>query len=263
MRVRLRDFAMEYDDAGHGRPLLLIHGYPLNRTLWEMQLNGVSHAARVLAPDLRGHGLSEATPGAYSTDLLAADCAAFLDALGVSEPAVVCGLSMGGYVTFAFQRLYPERVAALVLTATRAAPDSAEGKAARDQAIATARARGVGAIVEAALPRMLSPKTVASRPDVVDRVRRMMEATSLEGVLGDLAGMRDRADSRPGLASIRCPTLIVHGTDDQLIPPSEAEAMEAGIAGSRLRLIASAGHLPNLEQPDAFNATLVEFLETL
>lgn len=263
MRVRLRDFTMEHDEAGSGRPLLFIHGYPLNRTLWEMQLNGLADAARIIAPDLRGHGVSEAVAGPYSMDILADDCAQLLDALGVTEPAVVCGLSMGGYIAFAFQRRHPDRVGALILAATRAGPDTPEGKAARDEAMAAAREKGVDAIVEATLPRMLSPKTIASRPDIVERTRRMMRATSLEGVLGDLAGLRDRPDSRPGLGAIRRPALVLHGTDDQLIPPSEGEAIQKGIAGARLRLMADAGHLPNLEQPDVFNAAVREFLKTL
>jgi 3-oxoadipate enol-lactonase len=261
MRIRLHDFAMEYDEVGTGRPLLFIHGYPLNRTLWEMQLNGLADAARIVAPDLRGHGASEAVSGPYTMDLLADDCAALLDALGATEPAVVCGLSMGGYVALAFQRRYPDRVAALVLTATRATPDSPEGKKARDGAMATAREQGLDAIVEAMLPKMLSPKTFASRPDLVERARRMMRTTSLEGVLGDLAAMRDRPDSRPGLASILRPALIVHGADDQLIPPAEGDAMHQAIAGSRIRIIPSAGHLPNLEQPDAYNAAVRDFLK--
>jgi len=263
MRVRLRDVGLEVDQAGNGRPLLFIHGYPLNRSLWEMQLNGLGDTARVIAPDLRGHGASDPAPGPYSMDLLAEDCAHVLDALDAAEPAVVCGLSMGGYIAFAFQRLYPERVGALILTATRPAPDSSEGKAARDQAMATAKEKGVDAIVEAMLPKMLSTKTTASRPDIVERVRRMMRTTSLEGILGDLAGLRDRPDSRPGLGDIRCPTLVIHGTDDQIIPPPEAEAMQAAIEGSKIRLIRDAGHLPNLEQPDAFNAAVREFVTAL
>jgi pimeloyl-ACP methyl ester carboxylesterase len=113
------------------------------------------------------------------------------------------------------------------------------------------------------LPKMLSPKTYQSRPELVARVKAMMESTSLDGVLGDLAGLRDRPDSTPTLAMIDRPTLILHGTDDQLIPVSEAEAMHAGIKGSRLKILPDAGHLLNMEQPGTFNEAVREFVWAL
>jgi len=101
MHIQINGFSMAYEDKGTSKPLLFIHGYPLNRTLWEAQFS-LADVARVIAPDLRGHGQSEAIPGPYSMDLLADDCNALLDVLGVTQPVVVCGLSMGGYVAFAF-----------------------------------------------------------------------------------------------------------------------------------------------------------------
>ena len=260
MRIKVRDFYMEHEDLGTRIPLLFIHGYPLNRTIWDAQVTELSDIARTLAPDLRGHGGSDPVPGPYPVDLLADDLREFLDAVRVTQPVVLCGLSMGGYVTFAFYRKYPERVASLILTATRAGADSPDGKANRDKAAATAKEKGVGAIVEATLPKMLSPKTYPARPDLVARVKAIMESTSLEGVLGDLAGLRDRPDSTPTLAQIDKPTLILHGADDQLIPSSEAEAMHAGIKGSQLKILPEAGHLLNMEQPEAFDEAVREFV---
>ena len=263
MRIKVHDIYMEHEDLGTRTPLLFIHGYPLNRHLWDEQVSELSDIARVLAPDLRGHGGSDAVPGPYSMDLHAEDCQAFLDALRVAQPVALCGLSMGGYVAFAFYRKYPERVAGLILAATRAGADSPEGKANRDKALALAKEKGVSAVVESMLPKMLSPKTYPSKPQLVARVKAMMESTSLEGVLGDLAGLRDRPDSTPTLATIDRPTLILHGADDQLIPVSEAEAMHAGIKGSQLKILPDAGHLLNMEQPEAFNEAVREFVWTL
>ena len=263
MRIKVRDFYMDHEDLGTRLPVLFIHGYPLNRTIWDAQVNELSDIARTLAPDLRGHGGSDPVPGPYSMDLLADDLREFLDAVRVTQPVVLCGLSMGGYVTFAFYRKYPERVAALILTATRAGADSAEGKANRDKAMATAKEQGVSAIVEAMLPKMLSPKTYQAKPELVSRVKAIMESTSLEGVLGDLAGLRDRPDSTSTLAQIDRPTLILHGADDQLIPPSEAETMRAAITGSQLSILPEAGHLLNMEQPEAFNEAIREFIWSL
>ena len=263
MEIQLPGMSMAYEVAGAGRPLLFIHGYPLNRTLWRPQVSGLAGAARVLAPDLRGHGESSATPGPYSMDLLADDISRFFDAIKIDQPVVICGLSMGGYVTFAFYRKYKARVAGLILAATKAGADSAEGKANRDKSAATAQEKGVGAIVEAMLPKMFAPKTYQANPDLVAQTRLMMASTSLAGVIGDLAGMRDRPDSTPSLAEIDKPTLVLHGADDQLIPSKEGEALHAGIKNSRLVLIPEAGHLLNLEQPAAFNQAVQEFVRSL
>lgn len=263
MRIKVRDITMEHEDLGTRTPLLFIHGYPLNRHLWDEQVSELSDIARVLAPDLRGHGGSTAVTGPYSMDLHAEDCQAFLDALRVTQPVVLCGLSMGGYVAFAFYRKYPGRVAGFILAATRAGAEAPEGKANRDKAMALAREEGVGAIAASMLPKMLAPKTYSAKPQLVARVKAMMEGTPLEGVLGDLAGLRDRPDSTPTLAAIDRPTLILHGADDQLIPASEAEVMRARIRGSELKIIPDAGHLLNMEQPEVFNDTAREFLVAL
>jgi 3-oxoadipate enol-lactonase len=256
----INGFKMGFTDEGNGAPLLLIHGYPLNRRMWEPQLTGLSQQCRILAPDLRGHGESEAVPGIYSMDLLAQDLAAFLNELAIDEPVTVCGLSMGGYVSMAFYRLFPERVKALILTATRAAPDSPEGRQGRDAAAKVAQEQGVQAIVEGMLPRLFAPQTVTNQPELVSQVREIMLETSLAGVQGALMGMKERPDSRPLLSTINVPTLIIHGANDQLIPVTEASAMHELIVNSRISIIDVAGHLLNLENPTAFNHSIVEFL---
>jgi 3-oxoadipate enol-lactonase len=263
MRTQVNDYNLVFEDRGRGLTLLLIHGYPLNRDLWKPQLEGLSSRARVLAPDLRGHGDSQALPGIYTMDLLAGDCAALLDSLKISRPVVVCGLSMGGYVSFALFRKYPERVAGLILAATRAGADSPDGKAKRDQTANLAREKGLKPVVESMLPKMLSPKTYKNQPELVQRAKEIMLKTSLEGVIGDLMGMKERPDSTPMLDKIDKPVLILHGEDDQIIPIDEIERMQAGIAHAQLRVLPEAGHLLNLEQPVLFNAAVSEFLDKL
>jgi len=259
MRLSLPGFTMAYDDRGRGLPLLFIHGYPLNRTLWEPQIDDLSYTTRVLTVDLRGHGESDPMPGPYPMDMLADDCISLLDALGITTPIVICGLSMGGYVTFAFYRRYAARVAGLILTATRAGADSSESKANRDKSAVLAHEKGADVIAEAMLPRLLSPKTLTARPDLVDRVRKIMRGISVDGLVGDLTGMRDRLDSTPLLTQINIPTLIIYGADDQIIPLSEVEFMHQAIINSELKIIPDAGHLPNLEQPELFNQVVKEF----
>lgn len=263
MTVLVNGFEMAYTDVGRGLPLLLVHGYPLNRQMWQPQLEDLKSYARLLAPDLRGHGDSQALPEPYSMDLFADDLAGFLDALHVDEPVVLCGLSMGGYIAFAFFRKYAHRLRGLILVATRAIPDSPEARQGREAAAILARQRGVAVIAEGMAPRLLSPKTVESKPELVARARAIMLHNSLEGVLGDLAALKDRPDSTPTLAQINLPTLIIAGADDQLIPLEETKAMHSAISQSQMIVIPGAGHLPNLEQPQLFNAAVRDFLTQL
>lgn len=231
MQIQLKDFTLAYEEHGQGKPLLLIHGYPLSRVMWSPQLESLADTARCIAPDLRGHGQSDPVPGPYSMELLADDCAA--------------------------------RVAGLILAATRAGADLPEGQANRDKSAALAREKGVGAIVEAMLPKMLAPKSYEARPEVIARAKSIMETASVEGIVGALMGMKERPDSTPTLAQIDRPTLILHGADDQLIPPKEAEAMQAAIKNSKLQILPEAGHLLNLEQPGLFNQALRDFVQSV
>ena len=263
MRAQLPGLTMAYDATGSGRPLLLLHGYPLSRRIWQPQFDGLLDAAWMVAPDLRGHGDTEASEGAYSMGQLAEDAAALLEELGITQPVVVGGLSMGGYAALAFYRQFPERVAALILASTRAGADSPEGRAGREKYVATAREKGAAAIADAMLPKMFAPGTYASQPGLVEQVREIMAGTSVTGIAGALLGMRDRADATPLLAEIDRPVLVVHGADDQLIPPSEAEAMHGHLRNSRLELVPGAGHLVNMEQPASFNAAVRNFLQSL
>jgi 3-oxoadipate enol-lactonase len=263
MFVRLNGFNMHYEDHGTGIPLLFLHGFLLSGAMWEPQVAALSDIARVLTPDLRGHGASDAPPGAYSMDLLAEDCHSLLNALGIQPPVVLCGLSMGGYTSFAYYRRYPHEVAAMILTATRASDDSPEAKAKRDEAIRIAEQVGPSAVVDIWLSKMMSPKTYANNPALVERWREIMERTPVTGIVGALMGMRDRPDSRPLLNQIKVPTLIIHGADDQLIPIQEAEAMHKGIVGSQMEVLPDAGHMPNLEQAELFNRLVCDFLKAL
>ena len=254
-------FSMAYEDSSDRVPVLLIHGYPLSNMLWDLQIGDLSDIARLIAPDLRGHGQTDPTDPPYSMGLFADDCANLLDQLGMTGPVVVGGLSMGGYVAFEFARRYPEKVAGLILAATRAGADSPEVKEARDKAAGIAIAEGTPSVAEGMLPRLLAPDSYENQPDLVDFVREMMLETSEDGIVGAQAAMRDRPDSTPDLGSIQVPVLVVHGEEDQLIPPAEAEAMAAALPMSRLVLIPGAGHLPNLEKPQEFNDAVREFLE--
>ncbi len=262
MTEKYDDFTMAYQDTCDQQVLLLIHGFPLDSAMWELQLQDLADVARVIAPDLRGHGRSDSVPGPYSMELFSKDIAGLLDYLNIDQPVVVCGLSMGGYIALDFYRRYPERVAGLILTATRAGADSDEGKAGRSKSVATVEAEGTEPIIAGMLPKLMAPDSYED-DELVDFVKEIMEGTSVEGMIGALQAMRDRPDSTSTLGKIAVPTLIIHGENDQLIPVAEAEAMYRAIEEAEMVVIENAGHLPNLEQPDVFNDAVVDFLEEL
>jgi len=259
MQCDVNDVRIAYDDAGSGRPVVLIHGFPLSRRMWRPQLSALQEHFRVIAPDLRGHGESTVPPGPYSMDAMAGDIAALLDRLSVQR-AVLVGLSMGGYVSLAFCRLWPQRVSALVLADTKAVPDTPEGKQARDSMISLVQEKGMEAIEEVMLPRLLAPATLRTKPDVAAEVSAMIRGTHPEGAIGALQGMRDRPDSTEVLRSLTCPVLCICGEEDVLSPPSAAQEMAALARSGRVEVVPSAGHLPNLENPNAFNSALLAFL---
>ena len=261
-RFTLNGVNLAVEVRGDGPAVLFIHGYPLDRTIWAHQVASLEGFRRI-APDLRGMGQSDAPDLGYSIATYAGDLAALLDTLGV-EQAVLCGLSMGGYIAFEFVRRWRHRVRGLVLMDTRAEADSAEAKRGRDASAAEARDRGSAAIAEAMLPRMLSPATLTGSPETGNRVRALMAATPVAGIVGALGALRDRPDSTELLGTLAgVPTLVVVGEDDALTPPAQARAMADAIPGARLSVIPGAGHLPPVERPAATSQVLLEFLRSL
>lgn len=259
---------LSYIDQGQGTPILFIHGYPLSKKLWEEQIEGLSSQFRCIAPDLRGYGQSallaaQVEKQHFSMDMFAEDCANLLTDLGIREPVVVTGLSMGGYISLAFYKLYPNRVRSLVLTATRAGADSLEAQNNRDKAVDTVTHSGSRAIFEAMLPKLISPSAYANKPELVKRVEGIMDEATHEGIVASLLAMKTRPDSTLLLPNITCPSLIIHGADDQIIPITEAQSMHNSIPEAELVIIEKAGHLPNLEQPDTYNQVLQRFLRSL
>lgn len=260
MDLPVMDRIVAYDERGQGIPIVFIHGFPLNRMIWEAQWEGLSDHARIIAPDLRGFGQSPMVNGTIEVSTYADDVREFLDALGVNEPAIICGLSMGGYVAMAYLRRYPEHVRALVLANTKATADTIEGKAGRDKNIGVAKEKGATAIAEGMLPKVFSPKTYANNPELVAQVKTIMESCSVPGIVGALSAMRDRPDSTGTLLEFSQPVLIVAGADDQLMSAADQENMNKAARNSVLVTVPDAGHLTPMEQPDAFNHAIKEFL---
>ena len=262
MKATINHLNIDYRDQGSGEPLIFIHAFPLNQTMWDDQLTALSHHCRTITLDLRGFGGSDVPDGPYAMEQMAADVRGLMSVLDI-ERATLVGLSMGGYVSLAFYREYPDAVRALVLADTRASADAHAARQRRLQSAEKAEREGAAAIADDMIPLLLGKTTQETRPDITARVRRMIEGNSPQGISAAQRGMAARRDSTYILPAIDFPTLILVGAEDQLTPVVEAEGMRDGIHGARLQVIDGAGHLSNLERPHEFNAALIEFIESL
>lgn len=260
MIAKIDHLKLGYDESGRGNatPMVFVHGFPHHRGLWSHQLAGVARVAHCVAVDLRGFGESSVSPP-YTMDQYADDVAGLIDRLGLQRP-VVCGLSMGGYVALAMWRRHASRIRALVLADTRASADSDEAREKRLAMAQMARDRGAAAVADAMITGMVGKRTRESAPHVVDAVYRMLASANVAGIVGALEAMRERPDSTGTLATIDVPTLIVVGEDDVLTPVADSHALHGAIRGSRLEVLAGAGHVSNMERPAAFNHVLSGFL---
>ena len=250
---------LSYTEQGSGIPCVLLHAFPLSSAMWQRDAARFAKICRVITPDLPGFGRS-CRDAQTSIAAMAQAVHRLLEQLGLRQPVILGGLSMGGYVAFELLRQFPSQVQALALCSTKAAPDSPEQRAGRLKLIERLRQEGLQVLLQATLPKLVGSTTAATRAPVMAEVERLMMAADLEGVIGAVRAMAERADARPLLAAITCPTLVVAGSEDQLIPPEESRLMAAAIPGAQLTIIPQAGHLTNLEQPEAFQAAVEQWL---
>jgi 3-oxoadipate enol-lactonase len=261
-RVMVNGVNLAVEVRGEGPAILFVHGYPLDRTMWADQIARLEGYRRI-APDLRGMGRSDAPDLGYSMEIYATDLAALLDTLGVNE-VVLCGFSMGGYVVFEFLRRWRHRVRALMLVSTRAEAEATEGRRARDASAALARESGAGAIADAMLGKMLTPATIKASPALAERVRALMAATPVPGIVGALAAMRDRPDSLDLLPTLTgIPALVIVGQEDSITPPDRARAMANALPDARLVVIPGGAHLTTMEKAEEVTAAMQAFLKRL
>jgi 3-oxoadipate enol-lactonase len=259
MKAKIAGTDLSYDVRGSGPALLLLHAFPLSLAMWDDQARALSGSFQVVRFDCRGFGGTPPGDGLLTMERIAEDGAALLDHLGLGG-ATVCGVSMGGYAAFAFLRRHPARLRGLVLADTKPGADTDQARRTRAEQADKVRREGTAAIVDAFLPRLVGKTTHEQRPQVLARVREIILANPPRGISDALAGLAARADSTPILREISVPTLIVCGEEDVITPPADAEAMHSAIKGSTLELIPKAGHLANLESPEAFNRALEAFL---
>jgi pimeloyl-ACP methyl ester carboxylesterase len=262
MRRHADDGAISFEDAGAGPPVVLLHAFPLSGAMWAEPQKALAASHRVIAVDARGFGGSEGTSGPLTMDSIADDAAAVMDHLGLAT-AVIVGCSMGGYAAFAFARRHAAKLRGLVLVDTKAAPDTDEARAGRASLAQKVREQGAQAAAEAMLPKLLGPRTHRDRPTVVARVRQWILEARPEAIASALDGLAAREDSRPSLARIVVPCLVVRGEEDGISTDADTVEMQRGIAASRAVTIPAAGHLVSLEAAEPFVAALGDFLSRL
>ncbi len=240
--------------------VLFIHGFPFDHTMWRHQVAALSRW-RCIAPDLAGVGASSVavSPENYSMAAYAEDLIRLLDQSNIDQ-AVVCGLSMGGYILFELLRRAPERVRVAILCNTKAVADTPEGKRGRDAMVQLAQEKGSRGVADQLIPKVLARATLERQPDVVREVTEMVLRQNPIGIIGALRALRERPDSTPLLGQIEVPVLVVAGNDDQIAPAAEMRAMAQAIPGAEFVVISGAGHLTPLEQPQAVTEAIRTFL---
>jgi 3-oxoadipate enol-lactonase len=264
MKIRLNGTTTNYTERGlpQGTPVVFVHGFPFDHTMWEPQMRALPNHFRAITYDVRGHGGSDVGDGQYTIEFFVDDLVALLDHL-VIEKAILCGLSMGGYIALrAFER-HPERIKALVLCDTKSEADTNEGKIKRSSTLKSVKTDGVAIFADDFVKAVFAPQTIQTHPEILETIKGTIRANSPLGICGAALAMAARTDTTGILPTIKVPTLILVGEHDTLTPPSVAEAMHRQIAGSEFHAISAAAHMSNLENAPEFNRHLIDFLNRI
>jgi pimeloyl-ACP methyl ester carboxylesterase len=266
-RAALSTVELAYIDRGKGQPVLLVHGFPLDHTMWNAQIDALADRCRVIAPDLRGFGkssLGDADPNAgVSMERYSDDLVELLDKLAIEEPIVLVGFSMGGYVAWQFVRKHANLLRALVQCDTKAVADTDEARAARLKMAEQISEWGAARVAEMMGPKLLSRRSFDAKPGVVAEVRRVVENTSPAAIACAQRGMAARPDMTDLLSSIEVPTLVLVGQEDVISPPAEMRSIAAAMPDAQFVEIPGAGHMTTMENPEAVNAALTSFLKEI
>jgi len=259
-RLSLPGLSMSAVEAGVGAPIVLVHGFPMDHTIWQAQIDALSNQSRVIAPDLRGFGESLGELENVSMRQYADDLAEMLDALKIDEPVALAGLSMGGYIALEFFRSHRPRLKSLILCDTRAAADTPQAAISRRETANRLEQSGNDFLAETMLPRLFSASTFAHHPDVSEGLREIILAGDPLGQAAASRAMANRIDSTPWLARIDCPTLLIAGKQDAISTVAEMTSMADRIPAGRLVEIDDAGHMTPMENPAAVSAAIEKFI---
>jgi pimeloyl-ACP methyl ester carboxylesterase len=260
-KLTVNNINIAFDDCGQGPAVLLIHGFPLNRRMWQSQIDPIAQAGfRVIAPDLRGFGASDAPASGYCMDGFADDLVALLDTLEI-ERAVVGGMSMGGYILLDLLERYPDRISAACFIATKSSADDEEGRARCSAMAAQAESLGANPIIKNFAELLFAPDTGQTKPELIALVTSWMRSTPPCALAGGLLAMRDRKDYTPLLPGFPQPAMVIIGSEDRAASHTAIELFNAGLPSCESHVIAGAGHMVNMEKPGEFNDLLLRFLK--
>lgn len=245
-----------------GIPVVLVHGFPFSKEMWQPQVHALKASNYVITYDVRGHGESGIGDGQYTIEFFVDDLMALLDHLRVGK-VVIAGLSMGGYIALRATERHPDRFRALILCDTRSEADGNEGKIKRAQQAGIVKRDGMKSFANTFVPALFYKKTEQENPAVVELIRSIVERASPLAVAGTLTALAARTDTTAALYNITIPALILVGQHDTLTPPSASEAMKQKLPNARLNILPRSGHLSNLENPEEFNSHVLKFLASL
>lgn len=263
LSIQANGIVINYDDSGIGEiPIVFIHGFPFDKSMWEPQLNYFKLNFRVISYDIRGYGKTTSDERDPDMNLFADDLIAFLDALHIDK-AIVCGLSMGGYILLNALDRYPEKIFAVILSDTQCIGDSAETKEKRTKSIASIEERGLTEFASAFVKNVFFKDSYEENLKIIDKIKSVILSTSSQTVTGTLKALAERKDMCFSLREILVPALILVGEEDTITPLTESQRMKDNIPGSKLFIIPKAGHMSNLDQPELFNEYLNNFLSEI
>lgn len=263
LTIPVNDFHLSYDDVGEGSiPVIFLHGFPFDKSMWEGQLDFLKDSYRLIPCDIRGFGKSTDEESSLNIDLFADDLMYFMDKLSI-EKAIICGLSMGGFIALNAVKRFPNRFEALILCDTQCIADTAEVKEKRYKTIDEIEIEGVTNFNEGFIKTVFHKDSITNKKELVEQLRSVVFSNSEHIIKQGLVALAERSETCSTLNEITIPTLILCGREDAVTPLAQSEFMNANIKGSVLHVIDNAGHVSNLEQPHEFNKHLLDFLTVL
>ena len=264
INITANKISVSYNDEGLNEApvIIFIHGFPLNKSMWNKQMEALKDNYRVIAYDIRGHGKTDVGTLDFSIDLFVKDLLGFMDALKI-EKTIICGLSMGGYIALNAIQNHPERFTALILCDTNCTADTPEAKEKRMNTIQSIKENGVEKLANDLLPNLFAPESFKTSSEEIVAVKEMIVNTSKESLYKSLNALANRKETCSKLAEIKVPVLILVGVEDKITPPEAAIAMQEKIKNPSLHIISNAGHLSNLENQEEFNSALKKFVDTI
>lgn len=261
LNMTINNLIVSYNDLGpdDAPVIIFIHGFPFNKSSWDMQMDALKEDYRVIAYDVRGHGNSDAGLGDFFIELFVKDLLSLMNKLNINK-ASLCGLSMGGYIALSAMEKYPERIESMILSDTQCVADSVEAKEKRIKTIEKIKEIGLEKFAEESIKNLFAPDSFSTKKDEAEAVKEMIMNTSKQTLFSTLRALAERNDTCHRLHEIKVPVLVMVGKEDKITPIAAARFMHEKIKDSRLKLISHAGHVSNMENPDSFNFQLIKFM---